>query len=230
MGNTALALLKHPSIPGGRLMAELVFRTHCPAPKRLHLNRFLPPTAVRVLLDESGANLTDKISFSGLSKNLNKVKKAVARDLIKSRHDQLRELLDRAETEAERELPSIVEAAQDRMRTALDSELARLEALAQRNPSVREDELTALRDERATLDAAIEGTGCASTPCASSSPWTRTPARRACLWRSGAAGRRRPMMPPGGPGSTRRPPSSILVRALSSTRSRRRPPCSTIPT
>ncbi|CBV41160.1 RNA polymerase-associated protein RapA [Halomonas elongata] len=158
MGNTALALLKHPSIPGGRLMAELVFRTHCPAPKRLHLNRFLPPTAVRVLLDESGANLTDKISFSGLSKNLNKVKKAVARDLIKSRHDQLRELLDRAETEAERELPSIVEAAQDRMRTALDAELARLEALARRNPSVREDELTALRDERATLDAAIEGT------------------------------------------------------------------------
>ncbi|MBB3141603.1 RNA polymerase-associated protein RapA [Halomonas organivorans] len=158
MGNTALALLKHPSIPGGRLMTELVFRTHCPAPKRLHLNRFLPPTAVRVLLDESGANLTAKVSFTGLSKNLQKVKKAVARDLIKSRHDQLRELLDRAEAEAERELPSIVEAAQTRMREALDAELTRLEALARRNPAVREDELTALREERAALDAAIEGT------------------------------------------------------------------------
>ncbi|MBB3231909.1 RNA polymerase-associated protein RapA [Halomonas stenophila] len=158
MGNTALALLRHPSIPGGRLMAELVFRTHCPAPKRLHLNRFLPPTAVRVLLDESGANLTAKVSFTGLSKNLQKVKKAVARDLIKSRHDQLRELLDRAEAEAERELPSIVEAAQARMRDELDAELTRLEALARRNPAVREDELTALREERAALDAAIEGT------------------------------------------------------------------------
>ncbi|RTR01515.1 RNA polymerase-associated protein RapA [Halomonas nitroreducens] len=158
MGNTALALLKHPSIPGGRLMAELVFRTHCPAPKRLHLNRFLPPTAVRVLLDESGANLTAKVSFTGLSKNLQKVKKAVARDLIKSRHDQLRELLDRAEAEAERELPSIVEAAQGRMRDELDAELTRLEALARRNPAVREDELAALREERAALDAAIEGT------------------------------------------------------------------------
>ncbi|XKE45168.1 RNA polymerase-associated protein RapA [Halomonas organivorans] len=158
MGNTALALLKHPSIPGGRLMAELVFRTHCPAPKRLHLNRFLPPTAVRVLLDESGANLTAKVSFTGLSKNLQKVKKAVARDLIKSRHDQLRDLLDRAEAEAERELPSIVEAAQARMRGELDAELTRLEALARRNPAVREDELTALREERAALDAAIEGT------------------------------------------------------------------------
>ncbi|MBY6028005.1 RNA polymerase-associated protein RapA [Halomonas sp. DP8Y7-1] len=158
MGNTALALLKHPAIPAGRLMAELVFRTHCPAPKRLHLNRFMPPTAVRVLLDESGANLTDKVSFTGLSKNLKKVKKAVARDLIKSRHDQLRDLLDSAEAEAQRELPTIVEAAQVRMRQRLDNELTRLEALARRNPSVREDEITALREERQALDQAIEGT------------------------------------------------------------------------
>ncbi|MDT8880847.1 RNA polymerase-associated protein RapA [Halomonas saccharevitans] len=158
MGNTALALLKHPAIPAGRLMVELVFRTHCPAPKRLHLNRFLPPTAVRVLLDESGANLTAKISFTGLSKAVKKVKKAVARDLIKSRHDQLRELLDGAETEAQRELPSIVEAAQGRMRAELDAELSRLEALSRLNPAVRADELEALRRERAELDAAIEAT------------------------------------------------------------------------
>lgn len=158
MGNTALALLRHPAIPAGRLMLELVFRTHCPAPKRWHVNRFLPPTAVRVLLDESGANLSDKVSFSGLSKNLQKVKKAVARDLIKSRHDQLRELLIAGEAEAERELPSIVETAQARMREALDSELIRLQALSKLNPAVREDELQALRDERTALDGAIEGT------------------------------------------------------------------------
>lgn len=158
MGNTALALLKHPALPAGRVMAELIFRTHCPAPRQLHLNRFLPPTAVRVLLDESGANLTDRISFTGLSKNLQKVKKAMARDLIRSRLEALRDLLDRGEGEAERELPSIVEAAQGRMRETLDGELARLVALARRNPAVREDELEALRAERAALDEAIEGT------------------------------------------------------------------------
>ncbi|KAA0013190.1 RNA polymerase-associated protein RapA [Billgrantia pellis] len=158
MGNTALALLRHPAIPAGRLMAELVFRTYCPAPKRLHVNRFLPPTAVRVLLDESGAVLTDKVSFTGLSKNLQKVRKAMARDLIRSRHDQLRGLLIQGEEEAERELPSIVESAQIRMRQALDAELARLEALARLNPAVREEELEALRRERGELDAAIDGT------------------------------------------------------------------------
>jgi ATP-dependent helicase HepA len=158
MGNTALALLGHPAIPSGRLMTELIFRTHCPAPTSLHLNRFLPPTAVRVLLDESGANLTDKISFTGLGKNLQKVNKSMARDLIKSRHDELRGLLRQGEGEAERELPSIVEAAEARMRTQLDAELARLGALAEHNPSVRSEELDALKKERQALSDAIENT------------------------------------------------------------------------
>ncbi len=158
MGNTALALLKHPTLPAGRILVELVFRTHCPAPRKLHLNRFLPPTAVRVLLDESGANLTDRISFTGLSRNLRKVKKAMARDLIRSRLEVLRELLDRGEVEAERELPSVTEAAQVRMREELDGELARLIALARHNPAVRDDEIEALRAERQALDEAIEGT------------------------------------------------------------------------
>ncbi|GEN27908.1 RNA polymerase-associated protein RapA [Halovibrio variabilis] len=158
MGNSALALLRHDAIPGGRLMAELVFRTHCPAPKKLHLNRFLPPTAVRVLLDESGANLTSKISFTGLGKNLQKVNKSLARDLIKSRHDQLRQLLTQGEGEAERQLPSIVENAEAQMRAHLDAELARLTALAEHNPAVRGTEIDALKNERQALSEAIENT------------------------------------------------------------------------
>ncbi|MCL5427333.1 MAG: RNA polymerase-associated protein RapA [Gammaproteobacteria bacterium] len=158
MGNSALALLRHDAIPGGRLMAELIFRTHCPAPKKLHLNRFLPPTAVRVLLDESGANLTSKISFTGLGKNLQKVNKSLARDLIKSRHDQLRELLTQGEGEAECQLPSIVENAEARMRSQLDAELARLTALAEHNPAVRSAEIDALKNERQALSEAIEHT------------------------------------------------------------------------
>ncbi|MCH4812275.1 RNA polymerase-associated protein RapA [Vreelandella neptunia] len=158
MGNSALALLRHDAIPSGRLMAELVFRTHCPAPKKLHLNRFLPPTAVRLLLDESGANLTSKISFTGLGKNLQKVNKSLARDLIKSRHDQLRELLTQGEGEAERQLPSIVENAEARMRAQLDAEIARLTALAEHNPAVRGAEIDALKNERQALSEAIENT------------------------------------------------------------------------
>lgn len=158
MGNSALALLPHTALPSGRLLVELIFRTHCPAPKQLHLNRFLPPTAIRVLLDESGTNLTPKISFTGLSKNVQKINKSMARELIKSRHDQLRGLLLQGEGEADRELPSIIEAAETRMRQQLDSELARLIALAEHNPTVRKAEIDAIREERNALSQAIDAT------------------------------------------------------------------------
>lgn len=158
MGNTALALLRHPAIPSGRLMAELVFRTHCPAPRVLHLNRFLPPTAVRVLLDESGANLTASISFTGLSKNLQKVNKSLARDLIKSRLEPLRGLLAQGEQEAETSLPGLVDAARARMREQLDGELDRLRALARHNPAVRDEEIEALERERQALEEALAAT------------------------------------------------------------------------
>ncbi|KAA0016641.1 RNA polymerase-associated protein RapA [Salinicola corii] len=156
LGNTALALLKHPSIPGGRLMLELIYRTHCPAPRRLQLGRFLPDTGIRVLLDESGANLSDKVTFSGLSRNLQRVKKGVARELLKSRHDQLRKLLVEGEREAQRELPTLVERAQRQMRETLDLELSRLKALSRHNGAIRDDELQAMSDERHALDTVIE--------------------------------------------------------------------------
>ncbi|WP_447894859.1 RNA polymerase-associated protein RapA [Vreelandella sp. GE22] len=158
MGNTALALLRHPAIPSGRLMAELVFCTHCPAPRSLHLNRFLPPTAVRVLMDESGANLTASISFTGLSKNVQKVNKSMARDLIKSRHDELRVLVTRGESEAEKSLPALLETARERMREQIDGELNRLSALASNNPAVRDEELEAIKGERQALEEAIDAT------------------------------------------------------------------------
>ncbi|BBI70697.2 hypothetical protein HAALTHF_06610n [Vreelandella aquamarina] len=64
----------------------------------------------------------------------------------------------KGEGEAERELPSIVEAAETRMRAQLDAELARLTALAEHNPAVRSEELEALKQERQALSNAIENT------------------------------------------------------------------------
>lgn len=157
-GNTSLALLKHPAIPAGRLMTEVMFVTQTPAPKTLHAGRFLPPTPIRVLLDQGGQVLTQNVSFGGLAKHLQRVKRAMARDLIKQCLPQLREMLDKAEGEAERELPTLVSTAHQQMCEALDQELARLHALAARTPGIRQDEIAALQDERNQLDVALNGT------------------------------------------------------------------------
>ena len=157
-GNTSLALLKHPAIPAGRLMAEVVFVTQTPAPNALHAGRFLPPTPVRVLLDQTGQILTHSVSFDGLAKHLQHVKRALARDVIKECLPQLREMLDRAEQAADRQLPALVDQAQQHMQSSLDHELARLKALSARAPSVRQDEVEALVQERAQLETSLSAT------------------------------------------------------------------------
>ena len=154
-GNTSLALLKHPAIPAGRLMTEVMFVTQTPAPKALHAGRFLPPTPIRVLLDQGGQVLTKNVSFGGLAKHLQRVKRAMARDIIKQCLPQLREMLDKAEGEADRELPALVKAAHQGMCDTLDQELARLKALAARTPGIRQDEIDALQQERDQLEVAI---------------------------------------------------------------------------
>ncbi|MCM2132181.1 RNA polymerase-associated protein RapA [Larsenimonas rhizosphaerae] len=155
MGNTALGLLQHPSIPGGRVMLEAVFCTSTPAPSGIHVGRFLPPTTVRVLVDESGNDLSNSVSFGGLAKNLQHVKKGIARNLIKDRHVMVRELMDQADTVAERALSGVVRKAHEEMTLTMDTELDRLTALAARHGSVPEAELSLLRDEKAQLDDAI---------------------------------------------------------------------------
>ena len=46
-------LLKNKALPVGTLLVELIYVVEAQAPKQLQLNRFLPPTPVRLLLDKT---------------------------------------------------------------------------------------------------------------------------------------------------------------------------------
>jgi len=158
MGNTAVALLKHPGIAGGRLLTEIVFVTQTVAPKRLQSGRFLPPTTVRLLLDDKSTDLSDKVTFGGLANNLKNVKKATARELIKQCLPQLRELFDQAEKASSRKLPVLIQEGLKRLNEGLLPEIERMKSLKQRNPAVRDDEIQALEEEYEALKRAISQT------------------------------------------------------------------------
>ncbi|MDU1268851.1 MAG: RNA polymerase-associated protein RapA, partial [Escherichia coli] len=50
-GSSTISLLKNKALPVGTLLVELIYVVEAQAPKQLQLNRFLPPTPVRMLLD-----------------------------------------------------------------------------------------------------------------------------------------------------------------------------------
>ncbi|SEI50574.1 ATP-dependent helicase HepA [Allopseudospirillum japonicum] len=158
MGNSAVATLKNPKIPAGTLLVELIYRVACSAPKALNIENFLPPTGIRLLLDTQGRNLAASVSFKGLSRQLEWVKKSVAREVVKMRAPILRELIEQGDKLAQAEMPTLVEKAQTQMHQQLEQEIARLHALQQINTCIREEEVQVLKIRQQALAEALNQT------------------------------------------------------------------------
>ncbi len=58
MGNTAVALIKNKALKPGTVLLELLYVSEVVAPRALQLGRYLPPAALRCLLDTNGNDLS----------------------------------------------------------------------------------------------------------------------------------------------------------------------------
>ncbi|WP_061243177.1 RNA polymerase-associated protein RapA [Ectopseudomonas composti] len=148
MGNTAVALIKNKALKPGTVLLELLYVSEVVGPRKLQLGRFLPPAALRCLLDANGNDLAAKVGFETLNDQLESVPRASANKFVQAQRDVLAKQINDAETKI---LPRHVERvseAKRRLIAELDEELARLVALRAVNPSVRDSEIEALREQR----------------------------------------------------------------------------------
>jgi ATP-dependent helicase HepA len=150
-GNSSLVLLEESSLEPGSLLLEALFVLECPAPKRLHAGRFLPPTLVRVLLDEQAKDLSGALPHELLVEKHRPVERALAAQVVKQRQGQIEQLLTQAEGVVEQQARVAVVDSTARMEKGYGSELERLLALQRVNPNVRQEEIDALREESQTL-------------------------------------------------------------------------------
>ncbi|QKZ03433.1 RNA polymerase-associated protein RapA [Pseudomonas eucalypticola] len=148
MGNTAVALIKNKALKPGTVLLELLYVSEVVAPRALQLGRYLPPQALRCLLDANGNDLSSRVSFETLNDQLESVPKASANKFIQAQRDVLGPRINAGETKV---LPRHVERvaeAKRRLAAETEEELARLTALQAVNPTVRDSELDALRKQR----------------------------------------------------------------------------------
>jgi ATP-dependent helicase HepA len=145
---------------GKAVLLECAFVLECLAPTRLHLDRFLPPTAIRILVDHRG-NALDTAHPSAL------LVPGDSRRLVSQesfRRDLFPGMLAAARALATAAASAPAEAAQTLAAQTLGAELERLADLATRNPqvsaaelaalrAVRDESLTALASPRLRLDA-----------------------------------------------------------------------------
>ena len=148
IGKASMALLVNKQLPAGTLLVELIYVIESQSPKGLQLNRFLPPTPVRLLLDSKGNNLAEQVNFNTLQNKLKPLSKDIANKMVKMARPNIEQLIkigDQKMTEIAQ--AQIQEASKLAVQT-LSTELNRLIALKAVNKNIRQAEIDVLEKQR----------------------------------------------------------------------------------
>lgn len=141
IGNATLVTISIKSIEPGTLFLESFYTINCAAPKHLQLDRFLPVTPIRVLMDISGKNLAKILDFNQLNGMCAPVKRHLGYPIIKQIQTDIEAILKQSNKIAEQTMLNLTEQAKATMISTIKHEIKRLEALQKINPAIRPDEI-----------------------------------------------------------------------------------------
>ncbi|MGA9572834.1 MAG: RNA polymerase-associated protein RapA, partial [Lysobacterales bacterium] len=151
-GNNTFCSMKLPPYKTGSLLLEAVFTTSCTAPTALQLQRYLPLTTTRVVVDNQGNDLSDLLTENHFNRKGQRVRMMTAQDFIRHARPQISAMIEQAEMLAEDQKPEIINTARLTMQSVQQAELRRLRALAEVNPNIRQEEIDYLLEETAKLE------------------------------------------------------------------------------
>lgn len=149
-GNSSFA--KWPDAKVAGLYVETIYLLECIAPPALHVDRFLPPTPLRVLVDHRGIDVSAAISAEVLARQLKNADAYALLDRAEVREELLPHLIQKTEAIAGEKMPELIAQARKEMAAQLEHEITRLKELRKVNRSVRSEEIAALERQREALD------------------------------------------------------------------------------
>ncbi|TRY32948.1 RNA polymerase-associated protein RapA [Aliiglaciecola sp. M165] len=148
-GKSAIGMHRDKSLPAGFYWLECLFVLSTMAEKHLQVERFLPATPIKVIIDAKGQQ-ADKAFYQ-----LESVNSKMSNQLVSALQSHIEKALDSATTLAVSAAHQLRLDCSEKMTQLLTGELHRLASLKQVNPSIRQDELDFLRNQIAALDEAI---------------------------------------------------------------------------
>jgi len=146
VGSAALSVIKHQQLKPGQYLLECLFLIECSAPLTLQLNRFLPATPIRILIDQAQKDLTEQIAHEELVELVHKFEAEQITAFMGSEHKNINAIIAHAERSAEIAMQAVISQANTRMLKISAEEIKRLEALSQLNLSIKPEEIEALKD------------------------------------------------------------------------------------
>jgi len=154
IGSTSFGVLKGAGSPG--LLLELLFVLETAGEQRIYVDRFLPNTPLRVVVDHTGKDVSELYPADELDRQLipgqidaliqnEHFTEAIFPSMISSA-TKLAETLGAAE----------ISSGQQKMKLTLDHEINRLKSLQKKNDNIRPEEIQIAVDEQTTLAALIK--------------------------------------------------------------------------
>nr|WP_181447837.1 RNA polymerase-associated protein RapA [Acinetobacter bereziniae] len=144
-GSTNVAILKTNALKQGTILLEVWFKVDVIAPKALNLPSSLPTQLIRVLLTETGQDITAKLDPEIIKPYLHHLDSNSCRQVVKARREVIEQRYAQALDIAKGALPQLKEQAKEIYGSKWQYEIDRLSYLKQFNPSIRTDEIQRLQ-------------------------------------------------------------------------------------
>jgi len=141
---------------GQGILLEVLFVLETTTAQSIYVDRFLPNTPLRIVLDHTGKEMTDKLPTATIDKNL------IAGDIDALLDNEmlvetiLPNMIATATKIAEKQRANEIEKGLQRMNSTLNHEIDRLKILQQKNKNIRPEEIQSAIDEQATLARMIK--------------------------------------------------------------------------
>ena len=154
LGNVTITSWKNPSKEN--FLFEGYYLLSCIADKKLQLQKFFPPTPLRVLLNAQFQDVTQKLPKKFIDENTETIdgeKRAQMKELPK---DFLKECIKKGKELCVARAKQYKEKFRDDMLKNMNAEIERLEALRKVNPTVSETEILLLKFNRDNMLKAMD--------------------------------------------------------------------------
>lgn len=156
-GNTAVSTIKcGQATPPGTLYMESLYVIDAYSDNIQQSNRFLPPTMIRIFLDEHGNSEHPDLEHEAINKCLTPISAEIAKQVVELKKTNIKDLVLSSERLARAQVPAIIKQAQHQIKKTFTQEIERLSALHEINPNVRKDEIHFFKQQLERLSTRLE--------------------------------------------------------------------------
>lgn len=152
-GSASFGVLRGTNSPG--LLLEILFVLETAQDQNLYVDRFLPNTPLRVVVDHSGKDLTDLYDVETIDKKLIPGKIDALLDNQTLMETILPNMISTATKIAEQRGKIEIASGLERMNLSLNHEIDRLKILQKKNKNIRPEEIRIALNEQQTLTTLI---------------------------------------------------------------------------